>query len=570
MSAQKHVFRVVGAAVVMALLIMGVWMVARSAPSADLAATELAGLAAPSDADLNAAPPVQPGPPTFAPFAANSKAGDIIEIRSEKNDVTKALRDLPVIPPKQEGKEHERENPPLATYGHVDQADPVVQTSAAPQPNAFTGGVSFEGINQAGGCGNCAPPDTNGDVGPNHYVQTVNTSFAVWNKTGSKLYGPAAINTVWQGFGGACQTRNDGDPVMLYDSLADRWLISQFTATSPYYECIAISQTGDPTGAWYRYAFQLSTTDFPDYPKFGVWPDGYYMSANWFTNGTTYGGPRPFVFDRAKMLAGQPATLQTTSSALGSAVNPILPADLDGATLPPSGAPGLFLEYGSSLNVYKFAVNWTTPAASTWTRSATLSAAAYTTLCSNTRSCVPQKGTTTKVDGIGDRLMNRLVYRNMGGYESLLASHSVNAGTRKVARAGMRWYEIRNPLGTPSIYQQGTYAPADGLYRWMGSVAMDKVGDIALGYSASNGSNYPSIRYTARIPTDALGTMGQGEATLYQGTGSQSGVSRWGDYSNLSIDPVDGCTFWYTQEYNNSFGWAWGTRIGSFKVAGCQ
>jgi len=539
-------------------------------------ASSPAGINAPSSKGGPVIGPEETPVPEYGGDPSLKDLGNGISVgTSVHNDSSKPLRDIePITPgPKSDKPQIEKENPPLPLKDHIDKDDEVLQDSFGNTINAVNAmviGAGFQGINQAGGCGNCAPPDTNGDVGPNHYVQSVNSSFAVYSKTGTKLYGPANINTLWSGFGGACQTRNDGDPIVLYDSMADRWLVSQFTAASPYYECVAISQTGDPLGAWYRYAFQLSTTDFPDYPHLGVWPDGYYMSVNIFLNGSSYGGPRPYVFDRAKMLAGQPATFQTTSAALGSGVNPIMPADLDGATLPATGAPNVFVGFGSTMKLYKFAVNWTTPSATTWTQHATLAPAGFTALCTTGRNCEPQRGTAQKLDGLGDRLMNRVAYRNLGTSESLLVSHAVMAGSSKRTQAAaMRWYEIRNPAATPSIYQQGTFSP-DTTWRWMGSVAMDKNGGIGLGYSASSGTLYPSIRATGRLATDALGQMTQGESSLYAGTGFQNGVNRWGDYSNLSIDPVDGCTFWFTTEYNNSGGWAWSTYIGSFKLPNCQ
>lgn len=556
----KKISIIVGVLSVFALVAVSLFMTRAGATTAG------AGLAANSGVSVG------------APAAAAQEARGPITIivgKSSHNDTSIPLRDIPAIPAKDFDKPAlEKENPPLPLIGHVDGRDAVRQTKvvmgSSVAPLAATAGVTFEGINQAGGCGNCAPPDTNGDVGPNHYVQSVNSSFAIYSKTGTKLYGPAAINTIWSGFGGACQTRNDGDPIVLYDKQADRWMVSQFTAASPYNECIAISQTGDPTGAWHRYAFQLSTTDFPDYPHFGIMPAGYFMSVNWFANASTYAGPRPYVFDRAKMLLGQPATFQTTSAALGSAIAPLQPADQDGATAPSNATTGLFLSYSSPFKLYKFNVNWATPASTTWTNSASVTPASFTALCATSRNCIPQSGTTQKLDGIGDRFMYRLVYRNMGTYESLLAVHSVRAGgTNAKPVAGVRWYEIRNPFGTPSIYQQGTFGPADSVSRWMGSIAMDKNGSIALAYSASGSTTFPGIRYTGRLSTDALGTMGQGEGIMYAGTGYQSGVNRWGDYSNLSVDPVDDCTFWFTTEYNNSKGWAWGTKIGSFKLPGC-
>jgi hypothetical protein len=500
-------------------------------------------------------------------------AGNGIEVgTSVKNDLSPPLRDIKPLPPYIGALEAEHENPPIPLVGHKDEPDGALQTTFGPldagAPSIPAPLANWEGINVANGCGGCLPPDTNGEVGPNHYVQTVNVAFQIWNKSGTSLYGPAQINTIWSGFGGACATNNDGDPVVLYDQLADRWLISQFTASSPYNECIAVSQTGDPTGAWYRYAFQLSTTNFPDYPHLGVWPDGYYMSVNQFNNASTYAGPRPYVFDRAKMLNGQAATFQTTANALGSTVAPILPSDLDGTALPPSGAPNFFAGFGSPIKIYKFHVDWTTPANTTWTNSANLTPAAFTQLCGSTRSCIPQPGTTAKLDGIGDRGMFRLAYRNFGDHEAMVFNHSVNVGS---GQAGVRWYEIRNPNTTASIYQQGSYAP-DATNRWMGSGAMDRQGNLAIGYSVSSSSVYPGIRYAGRLATDPLGALSQGEATLIAGSGSQThSAARWGDYSDLTVDPSDDCTFWYTQEYyTTTASSGWRTRIGSFKFTQCS
>ncbi|GAC1326688.1 MAG: hypothetical protein NVS2B16_19640 [Chloroflexota bacterium] len=509
---------------------------------------------------------------------SNGSGGQGTEVGSStQNDESPALRTIPPKRPKISGPPKADQNEPLIpTNRHVDQQDPVVQRSispvspatSGPAPAALTSGTSFDGINAANSFCNCAPPDTNGQVGATQYVQTVNSAFQVFNKsTGVSLYGPAAINTVWTGFGGPCETRNDGDPVVLYDQIADRWIISQFTAASPYNECIAVSTTGDATGSYYRYAFQLSTTDFPDYPHLSVWPDGYYMSVNWFSGGTTYAGPRPYVFDRTKMLTGQPATFQSTSGPLGSSYNPLLPSNLDGSTLPPSGAANPFAEFGSPLNLYDFHVDWTTPTNTTFAGRVSLPAAGYTTLCPTTRNCIPQPGTRTALDGIGDRLMFRLAYRNFGDHDALVVNHSVDVGG---GQAGVRWYEIRSPLTTSaSIYQQGTYAPGTES-RWMGSAAMDKAGDIAVGYSVSSGSVYPSIRFAGRIPSDPLGTFGQAETSLFAGTGSQTSPNRWGDYSSLTVDPTDQCTFWYTTEYYATSGsFAWNTRIGSFSFPGC-
>ncbi len=490
-------------------------------------------------------------------------------------DISKPLRDVPPPPvvvtttiremaePADTGEE---ENVPAKPLPSV--ADPVVQrhfgsAAQAPFAPAMPSPLnSFEGVNNIDGV---YPPDTNGDVGPQHYVQIVNLHFQVFNKAGSSIYGPAPNNILWQGFGGPCETRNDGDPVVLYDALADRWVISQFTAATPYGECVAVSVSGDPTGAYYRYFFQFSTTIFYDYPKLGVWPDGYYLSANRF-NGTTYAGASAIALDRSKMLNGQAATYQEfqTTTTYGT----LLPADHDGRLSPPAGTPDFFAEVNSTaLHVWRFHVDWSTPANSTFSGPTTLAIAAWNQLCAGTRNCIPQPGTTQKVDGLGDRLMHRLVYRNFGSYETLLVNHTVDVGG---GQAGVRWYEVRDPNGSPSVFQQGTYAP-DATNRWMGSIAMDGAGNVALGYSVSSGTVYPGIRYTGRLVTDPLNSLPQGETTLIAGSGSQTGTgARWGDYANMAIDPVDDCTFWFTTEYIQTTGTApWQTRVGSFKYPSC-
>jgi hypothetical protein len=415
---------------------------------------------------------------------------------------------------------------------------------------------------------NSAPPDTNGDVGPNHYVQTVNTDFAIYSKSGTLLYGPAPINTLWNGFGGGCQTNNDGDPTVVYDRIANRWVISQFSVTTaPYLQCVAVSQTSDPTAAWYRYSF--SYADFPDYPKMGVWLDAYYVSFNMFSNGgNSFAGAKVCAYDRAKMLLGHAATQQcfNTSASYGG----LLPSDLSGTRQPPAGSPNYVVGLGATnttLGFWKFHVDWTTPSNSTFTGPTSLTVAPYTEACSSTGTCIPQAGTSQQLDSLSDRLMYRLAYRNFGDHESLVVNHSVTAGSS----VGVRWYEIRTPATVPTIFQQGTYAP-DSNHRWMGSIAMDKAGDIALGFSLSGTAIHPQIHYTGRLATSPAGVMDQGEGTIINAAGSQtsSGLSRWGDYSSLTVDPSDDCTFWYTTEYipsNGSFNWR--TRIGSFKFTQC-
>jgi hypothetical protein len=481
------------------------------------------------------------------------------------HDVSQRLKDIPAA----RGPNIDRAEKPLhgLPVPAPGGSDPVVQATAG-TASAPALGVGFEGVGQGftGPSGtfsvNSAPPDPNAAVGPSNIVEVVNQSFAVFDKSGTPVYGPVPTNTVWSGFGGGCQTNDDGDAVVEYDKAADRWIISQFSvSTTPYLQCVAVSTSGDPTGAYYRYSFQYS--DFPDYPKLGVWPDAYYVTFNMF-KGNTFAGPEACAYDKAKMLAGQAATQQCylLSTSYGS----LLPSDLDGATAPPAGSPNYLLSFGTnSLQLWKFHVDWATPASSSLTGPATIPVAAFSPACGG-GACIPQGGTTQKVDSLADRLMYRLAYRNFGDHESLVVDHSVTAGTS----VGVRWYELRSPNGTPTVYQQGTYAP-DSSYRWMGSAAMDRNGDIGLGFSVSSASIHPGVHYTGRLAGDALGTMTQGEGVVIDGAGSQTGgLSRWGDYTSLSIDPSDDCTFWYTDEYLASSGsFNWHTRIGSFKLPGC-
>jgi hypothetical protein len=489
--------------------------------------------------------------------------------KSVHHDVSRPLHDIAARPDpdkkKRAKEEHELPAPPAGPSA----ADPVLQASAG-QAAAPALNSSFEGLGQGftGPAGtfvvNWAPPDTNGAVGPNHYVEVVNDHFAVFNRSGTPVYGPVPTNTLWSGFGGGCQNNNDGDATVVYDRLADRWVFQQFSvSTTPYLECVAVSTSGSPTGSYYRYSFQYN--NFPDYPKLGVWPDAYYVTLNQFQGGASFAGPEMCAWDRAKMLAGQAATQQCFT--LGTSHGSLLPADLDGSAPPPAGAPDPMVEFGAnSLLLWRFHVDWATPANSTFTGPTTLPVAAFTPACTTGGACVPQAGTTQKLDSLGDRMMYRLAYRNFGDHQSLVANHSINAGSS----VGVRWYEIRDPNGTPTVYQQGTYAP-DAAYRWMGSAAMDGSGDIALGFSTSSSTVNPGIHYTAHLVGDPPGVMGQGEGVLVNGTGSQTGgLNRWGDYSSLNVDPTDDCTFWYTSEYLVSNGnWNWHTRIGTFKLAGC-
>lgn len=450
--------------------------------------------------------------------------------------------------------------PTGALWASHTATDTALQTVTLPTVSANLG-LNFEGLGQGQyGFGvNSAPPDTNGAVGATQYVQWVNTSFAVFDKnTGSLLMGPTAGSSVWSGFGGGCQTNNDGDPIAQYDKIANRWILSQFSiSTTPFLQCVAVSTTSDATGTYNRYAFQLPA--FNDYPKLGIWPDGYYFSFNMF-NGNTFLGASACAMNRAAMLAGSAANMVCFQQ--NSSIGSLLPSDMDGTIQPSSGEPDFFMNFGTnSLNLWKFHVDFATPANSTFTGPTTLAVSAFTPLC-NGGTCVPQPGTTQKLDSLADRLMYRLAWRKFpDGHESLVVTHSISTG--------IRWYEIQNPNGTPTVFQQGTYAPSAGV-RWMGSIAMDQAGDIALGYTISSGTIHPSVFFTGRVPTDASGTM-ESETAIVNGTGEQNGgLSRWGDYSAMTVDPVDDCTFWYTQEYMKSVGsFNWNTRIANFKFPGC-
>ncbi|MDD5564807.1 MAG: hypothetical protein PHQ91_13920 [Thermoanaerobaculaceae bacterium] len=517
----------------------------------------------------------------WAPVALAQQVGNAGSLVLVGHDVSPPLRRIVPVE-----REPGQRSIPLRPVGPRSSAlpDGAQQLQVLPLVSAGES-LGFEGVGLGNGYAvNAAPPDTEGSVGfdpttgKHQYVQWVNEAFAVFDAdTGAQIYpasGGAAGNTIWSGFtAGNCSSNNDGDPIVLYDKAAHRWLMTQFSVTGgpPYYQCVAVSQTPDATGAWNRYAYSFGN-GFNDYPKFGVWPDAYYASFNIFNNGTTFAGPKVCAFDRAAMLAG--TTAGSVCFQLPSSNGALLPSDLDGSTPPPAGSPNYFVGLGSStsLNVYKFHVDFATPSNSTLTGPSAITVASYNQACGG-GACVPQPGTRQKLDSLGDRVMYRLAYRNFGtGQESLVVNHSVNVGSSKRSTyTAVRWYELRVSNFTPKLYQQGTFAPNTN-FRWMGSLAMDKVGNMLLGYSESNSKSlYPSIFYTGRVPTDPLGTM-ETESSILAGTGSQlPNLNRWGDYSTMSIDPKDDCTFWYTQEYLGSSGdFNWHTYVKSIKFPSCS
>ena len=496
-----------------------------------------------------------------------------------KMDVSPPLRDMVpgIVPLGQEGDRNDDQPFPTIGTPAPPSVDTVVQSKVGTAGEIPGPGVTFDAFTNM--CG-CSPPDSDGDVGPNHYVVMVNLHFAIYNKAGGLLFGPVANNTLWAGFGGPCQTSNAGDPVVLHDQMANRWILTQFTNSNPQLNCLAVSTTADPTGTYFRYALPVVTNTLPDYPKWGIWPDAYYLSTRELGAGII----GAYAIDRAAVLAGNPgATIVSFGAPVAGQPNGgdgLLPTDMDGTILPPAGSPNYYVgtmdnngPYGATqdaITFWKFHVDFVTPANSTFTLTNTLPVAPFNSIlsanCAATRQCIPQPTTGNLVDHLGyrQRPTFRLAYRNFGAFESLVTNQSVEAGG---GMAGIRWYEIRSPNTTPTIFQQGTYAPGltDGIYRWMGSIATDRSGNMALGYSASNGTTvFPSVRYTGRFPTDPPGTMPQGEGSIFAGTGSQTTSARWGDYSAMTVDPVDDCTFWYVAEYLPVNGAAWRIRVGNF------
>lgn len=489
-----------------------------------------------------------------------------------------------------------------------------VRAPSGPAPTIPSPLLSFEGVSNQDNFnifgGRVNPPDPVGDVGPNHYVEMVNLAFSVFDKQGNLLLGPMDTGTLWDGFAIADCTDPSGDPIVLYDQLEDRWLLTQFTTRGlddpslPFYDCVAISQTGDPTGAYYRYAF-ITQPDpesppggsfFPDYPKYGVWTNSYLMTTRDFGLVTGY-GISVYALEKNKMLAGNP-NARAVQFFLDSNVVPLnllgdglLPPDIDGTRRPQDHAPAPIVgtqddnaDYGATfdaLNIWDLSVQWQANPVASLALAAQLPVAAFDSVfpCAPTsRDCLPQPGIVNPAQYLDilsyrQRPTWRLAYRNFSKYESFVTNQSVEASP---GMAGVRWYELRRTDGAYSLFQQGTYAPADGVHRWMGSIAQDWQGNMALGYSVVNGTTvYPGIRYTGRLKGDPLGQMTLGEGTIINGSGVQRTTnSRWGDYTSMNVDPADDCTFWYVNEYYTAAGQAsstagWQTRIGSFKLPGC-
>jgi hypothetical protein len=454
--------------------------------------------------------------------------------------------------------------------------DPLLamQEAAGPAaPDAFGApllnfnGQGFSSVN---------PPDTIGEVGPNHYVQMINgsggTRVTIYDKsTGAVVLGPVLLQSL--ATSGPCQA-GMGDPIVLYDQAANRWLLSEF-ASSGNHLCVYISTGPNPGGTYYFYDFITPT--FPDYPKYAVWPDAYYVSTN-ESDGVS-STPAVYALDRTRMLAGLSATFQrrTAPSLPGFSFQALTPADLDGSTAPPSGAPGLFMRHRDTevhgpsglpsadlLEVWAFTVNWTTPASSTFSKIADIQVAEFdSALCGlSSYECIQQPGTSTLLDPLREVIMWRLSYRNFGTRQVLVGNFSTDVGSD---RAGVRWFELRRTSGNWTLHQEGTYAPGN-VSRWMGGIAMDRQGNMALGYNVGSSSTYPGLRYAGRLAGDALGAMPQGEYTIVNGTAANGSI-RYGDYSSMNVDPADDCTFWFTGQWNDASQWK--TRIAKFKFDQC-
>jgi hypothetical protein len=511
---------------------------------------------------------------------------------------------------------------------HGAQPSPVLIAS-------FDGlGVGFDG--PQGGSPGRNPSDNSLAVGPDHIVQTVNSRLVIFTKRGTRfdttgrvLYGAVPTNTIFAGFTGQCEARNNGDAVVRYDQLANRWLVvmplfrraparpdqpPEWTGSSraypapvgvsgqpgraaalfvpprdtsspgrggrggtpppadtgPYSMCYAVSTSPDPLGTWYRYEFLRPL--FPDYPRPAVWPDGYYVPTS---TGDDVIQKHACVVDRHRMLRGEPATEQCV---VIDGVNFLNNADLDGTRLPPAGAPNPMLATGGSqlrgvmdddgIYVWRFFVDWDNPTNTRVEGPVKVAVAPYHYLCDGQlTSCVPQPGTDRRLDAQGDKLMARVVYRNLGTRESIVAVHSVNT---EAAAGGVRWYEFGvNDDRSVTLRQQGTYAP-DSSYRWMASPAIDRAGNIAIGYSFGGTPHFAGQRIAARLANDPPGELTLRERVLVEGEAAQTTTLRWEDYTQTAVDPVDDCTIWYVGDYLKAEATSYSTRIAAIRMPGCQ
>jgi uncharacterized repeat protein (TIGR01451 family) len=540
-------------------------------------------------------------------LTASGAEGDTVTTALPKVVPDEFSGDLSKLPRAPLGQAQIRERPyrPLLLPPGPTKAEVV---EAAPEKEARTGiaikaampspAQNFEGIARTdtcvgGQCGAGTPPDTNGEVGPNHYIQAVNSAYGIYNKIGT-LLASFTEDQLWSGNGTICNGQSQGDPVVIYDALADRWILTHFAfgfagpnPVAPYYECIAVSKTADPVaGGWWLYPVRMDDVSHPwlnDYSKFGIWTDCLYMSANEFTGVGSFQGTLFASFSRADMYAG--AALTSSVGYITNTTDPftMIPSHLGGQSgaAVPASTPNYFVSESQTVfawEVRKFVAGPNCGAGGTLGAATNVSQTSYTFPNQN---IVPQPGTAILLDSLDDRLMQKVHYRKIGAQESLWVAHTFR--TSSSGATGIQWAQIDVTGGTISTtpVQQQKYAPADALYRWMPSLAVDRQGNMAVGYSTSNGAapNYPSIAYSGRLASDTANTLPQTETLLIAGGSSQTGncggapCHRWGDYSAMSTDPDDDCTFWVTNEYYpgppsaNTI--AWHTRIGSFKFPGC-
>src|SRR6185503_1634832 len=561
-----------------------------------LTAAALVFLAVSPSAIAQPRPQMHPLTPTFSKAVAFDVSPALRSMRPIARPPAYLAGTLLEIRPESEG--------PVAHRARARGLDGALQvlypTPTIPAPLlTFEGLSNVDNFNVLGGRVN--PPDPNGEVGPQNFVEMINLVFAVYDKAGNLLLGPFDTGSLWDGFPVTNCALNAGDPVVLYDQFKDRWLLSQFTPSNSgpeFWNCVAISTTSDPTGSYYRYAFSTGP-NFPDYPKYGNWTDSYVITTREFGPSIEY-GIGVSALEKNKMTDGDPNARSVRFFIDGNVPellplvgDGLLPADIDGkqkpktnTAIPIIGTQDDDADYGATfdaINIWDLFIKWRSTPIASLELNTQLPTAPFDSIfpCGpDARDCLPQPGITNPaqfLDILSYRQQPtfRLAYRNFKTYESLVTNQSVEA-TPGVA--GVRWYEVRRDgNGVYSIYQQGTYDPGDGVHRWMGSVAMDKKGNMALGYSVVNGTTvYPGIRYTGRLAGDPLGQMTLGEGTIIDGNGVQTTLnSRWGDYTSLNVDPVDDCTFWYVNEYYTAAGQAtstagWQTRISSFKLPGCN
>ncbi len=506
--------------------------------------------------------------------------------QADRFAVSPPLRELAKLPPRVQYGFHEVN--PIRMFPSVPVTEPLVDPveqnfHGSPAANIIAG-LSVEGVNNL--CG-CYPPDTNLSVGETQIVQWVNLDYGVFDKaTGALLLGPLAGNLLFSNLGGSCASNNSGDPIAQYDKAAHRWVLSQNVFSSPFGVCIAVSTSPDATGSYYLYHFGI--TGFPDYPKWGIWPTGYFETQN--TNG---GSSNVCAYNSAKLLVGDSTAEQICIQL--SSDRGLLPADVDSPTPPPAGQDEFFMgSYnadGTHADLFLYSMHpvFSDPMQTTFVGAGLanpIPVPTYIPICNFGQGlCVPQLGSSQALEGLGDRLMYRLAYWEDQPTVSVkstppkpvpaqhwLVNH-ISAGSG--GQVGERWYEFTAPIkkvtvSGMSLFQAGTYAP-DSNYRWMGSVARDKVGNIALGYSISSATMYASIAVSGRAPSDPLGQLG-GEIMLTSGSGAQEGTAgRWGDYSDMAVDPSNPCVLWYSTEYLTTTGHnPWQTRMHQLSFDTCH